>query len=139
MPITIAVIDGMGAGIGTQIITRIRKELPGDITVLALGTNAVATDKMVQAGATRGATGANAIRVSVARADYVIGPIGIVLPDSLMGEVTADTAAVIMASRARKLLLPVYQQHIRIMGLEEKSIKDLISLAIEIVRHENNY
>ena len=84
----IAVIDGMGGGIGVQIVTQIRQELPLDVETLALGSNAVATDRMMQARANRGASGENAIRVSVNLADFVLGPIGIVIPNSMMGEIT---------------------------------------------------
>jgi hypothetical protein len=77
---TIAVIDGMGGGIGVQIVTQLRQELPLDVEILALGANAVATDRMMQAKASRGASGENAIRVSINLADFILAPIGAVIP-----------------------------------------------------------
>ena len=84
----VAVIDGMGGGIGAQIVTQLRQELPLDVEILALGTNAVATDRMMKARASRGASGENAIRVSIGQADFILAPIAVVVPNSLMGEVT---------------------------------------------------
>jgi len=132
--ITIAVIDGMGGGIGTQIVTQIRKELPPDVYVLALGTNAVATDRMMQAKANRGASGPNAIRVSIDKADYIIGPIGIVLPNAMMGEVTSEIAETVFNAHGHKLLLPIQQPHFEIVGVEWRPLTKQISLALDTVR-----
>jgi len=128
---TVMVIDGVGGGIGAQIVQRLRKEGVHDLSVIALGTNAVATQKMVDAGADRGASGENAIRVSVATADYIMGPIGIVLPNAMMGEVTPVIAESVLAALGKKLLLPLNQPHITIVGMEQKNVNDLISDAIE--------
>ena len=134
MPTTIAVVDGMGGGIGTQIVTQIRKELSPDVRVLALGTNAIATDRMMQAKANRGASGPNAIRVSIDEADYIIGPIGIVLPNALMGEVTPEIAQAVANARGHKLLLPIRQSHFEIVGVEWRPLTKQISLALDTVR-----
>ncbi|MBI4758760.1 MAG: DUF3842 family protein, partial [Chloroflexi bacterium] len=88
----IAVIDGMGGGIGAQIVSQLRQELSVEVEILALGTNAIATDKMMRAKASRGATGENAIRVSVNLADAILAPIGVVIPNSMMGEITPGIA-----------------------------------------------
>ena len=109
---TIVVIDGVGGGIGAQIVQRLRKEGVHDLSVIALGTNAVATQRMVDAGANRGASGENAIRVSVAMADCIMGPIGIVLPNAMMGEITPAIAESVLAARGKKLLLPLNQPHV---------------------------
>ena len=102
MPATIAVIDGVGGGIGAQIVERLRKEDLSGVSIVALGTNAVATQKMVNAGADQGASGENAIRVSINLADYIIGPIGIVLPNAMMGEITPAVAEAVFNSRGKK-------------------------------------
>ena len=128
---TIMVIDGVGGGIGAQIVQRLRKEGVHDLSVIALGTNAVATQRMVDAGADRGASGENAIRVSVATADYIMGPIGIVLPNAMMGEITPAIAESVFAARGKKLLLPLNQPHVTIVGMAQKNVNDLISDAIE--------
>jgi hypothetical protein len=130
----VAVIDGMGGGIGAQIVTQLRQELPLEVEILALGTNAVATQKMMQARANRGASGENAIRVSVDQADYILAPIGVVVPNSLMGEVTPSIAEAVAGAPARKLLLPINQPHFEIVGIEWKALTKQISAAIEVIR-----
>jgi hypothetical protein len=128
--LTIVVIDGVGGGIGAQIVQRLRKESRREMSLIALGTNAVATQRMVEAGADRGASGENAIRVSVGEADFIVGPIGVVLPNAMMGEVTPVIAAAVLAARGKKLLLPLNQPHITIVGMAQKNVTDLISEAI---------
>jgi len=103
----IAVIDGMGGGIGAQVVTQLRQELSLEVEILALGANAIATDKMMRARANRGATGENAIRVSINRADFILAPIGVVVPNSLMGEITPGIATAVAGARGHKLLLPI--------------------------------
>jgi hypothetical protein len=100
------------------------------MSLIALGTNAVATQRMVEAGADRGASGENAIRVSVGEADFIVGPIGVVLPNAMMGEVTPVIAAAVLAARGKKLLLPLNQPHVTIVGMAQKNVTDLISEAI---------
>ncbi|MDR1933214.1 MAG: DUF3842 family protein [Spirochaetales bacterium] len=130
----ITVIDGMGGGIGAQIVTQLKQELQGRAEIIALGTNAAAADRMVRAGADRGASGENAIRVSAAASDIIVGPIGIVIPDSMMGEVTSVMAQAVFASGAEKLLIPLVQPHFTIVGYESKPIGSLISQAVQAVK-----
>jgi hypothetical protein len=130
----IAVIDGMGGGIGTQIVTQLRQELPLEVEILALGANAVATQKMMQAQASRGASGENAIRVSIGEADVILAPIGVVVPNSMMGEITPSIAEAVAGAPGRKLLLPINQPHFEIIGIEWKALTKQISAAIEIIR-----
>ena len=130
----VAVIDGMGGGIGAQIVTQLRQELPLEVEVLALGTNAIATDRMMKARANRGASGENAIRVSINEADFILAPIGVVIPNSMMGEVTSVIAEAIAGASGRKLLLPINQPHFEIVGMEWKAITKQISAALEIIR-----
>ncbi len=132
----IAVIDGLGGGIGTQIVTQLRQELPLDVEILALGTNAVATQKMMHARANRGASGENAIRVSIGQADFILAPIGVVIPNSLLGEVTPSMAEAIAGAPGRKLLLPINQPHFEIVGIEWKALTKQILAAIEVIREE---
>ncbi len=130
----IAVIDGMGGGIGAQIVTQLRQELPLDIEIIALGANAIATDKMMKAGASRGASGENAIRVSVNLADFIVAPIGVVIPNSMMGEITPAIAEVVAGARGRKLFLPVNQPHFEIVGIEAKPLARQMGVAIQIIQ-----
>jgi hypothetical protein len=132
--VIVAVVDGMGGGIGVQIVTQLRQELPLDVEILALGTNAVATEKMMRVRANRGASGENAIRVSIGQADFILAPIGVVIPNSLMGEVTPAIAEAIAGAPARKLLLPINQPHFEIVGIEWKALTKQISAAIEVIR-----
>jgi len=134
MSVTIAVVDGMGGGIGTQIVTQIRKELPLNIEIIALGTNAVATDRMMRVKASRGASGENAIRVSINSADFIIAPIGVVVPHSMMGEITPPIAEAVATARGHKLFLPINQPHFEIVGIEWKALTKQISLAIDTIR-----
>ena len=134
MGITIAVVDGMGGGIGTQIVTQIRKELPLDIEIIALGTNAVATDRMMRAKASRGASGENAIRVSIDMADFIIAPVGVVVPHSMMGEITPPIAEATATAQGYKLFLPIKQPHFEIVGIEWKALTKQISQAIDTIR-----
>jgi len=130
----VAVIDGMGGGIGAQIVTQIREELPSDVEVLALGTNAVATQRMMAARASRGASGENAIRVSVAEADVILAPIGAMVPNAMMGEITPAIAEAVAGASARKLLIPINQPHFEIVGIEWRPLTQQISVAIDGIR-----
>lgn len=130
----IAVIDGMGGGLGTQLMTYLVECLGPGNEIIALGTNAVATNKMVRAGASRGATGENAIAVSIRKADVVVGPIGIVIPNALMGEITPRIAETIALCDARKILIPVNQSHFEIVGLENRPLVALLKEAVEKTR-----
>jgi hypothetical protein len=132
--VIIAVIDGMGGGIGAQIVTQLRQELPLDVEILALGANAVATQKMMQARASRGASGENAIRLSIGAADVILAPIGVVVPNSMMGEITPAIAEAVASAPGRKLLLPINQPHFEIIGIEWKALTKQIGAAIEIIR-----
>ncbi len=129
----IAVIDGMGGGIGAQIVTQLRQGLPPNVEILALGANAVATQRMMQARATRGASGENAIRVSIAEADFIVAPIGVVIPNSMMGEITVEIAVTVSGARGRKLLLPITQPHFELIGIEPQVLTAQIHTAVEII------
>jgi hypothetical protein len=130
----IAVIDGMGGGIGAQIVTQLRQELPVEIEIIALGANAIATDKMIKANASRGASGENAIRISVNQADFIVAPIGVVVPNSMMGEITPVIAEAVAGARGRKLFLPINQPHFEIVGIEWKALTKQISAAIQVIQ-----
>ncbi|MCB2225896.1 MAG: DUF3842 family protein [Desulfarculaceae bacterium] len=118
----VAVVDGQGGGIGSAIIQVMRRRLGPDIEVWALGTNAVATAQMMRAGANKGATGEQAVIRGVARAQVILGPISIVLARSFMGEVTPATAAAVAGSFARKLLLPLTQENVEVVGVQKQPL-----------------
>ena len=101
----ICVIDGQGGGIGSIIIAKLKLVYGESVEILALGTNAIATSRMLKAKANRGASGENAIAHTVKSADIIIGPVGIVLAHAMMGEVTPKIAAAVAQSPAPKYLL----------------------------------
>ena len=100
------VIDGQGGQLGSQIIKAIRTRY-NDIDIIAIGTNATATTSMIKSGANQGATGENPVIVASRKADVIIGPVGIVIADSLLGEITPRMAVAIGQSNATKILVPV--------------------------------
>jgi hypothetical protein len=130
--VRICVIDGQGGGIGSVIIRRLKEEFGESVEVLALGTNAIATTQMMKARANRGATGENAIVVSVAEADAVIGPIGIVLADAMMGEVTPRVARAVASCRARKFLLPLTQENVEVAGVAHEPLPHLVDFIVKV-------
>ncbi|MDR3167965.1 MAG: DUF3842 family protein [Treponema sp.] len=131
---TIVIIDGMGGGIGVQLIGKLKEIIDNNTELIALGTNAVATERMVKAGAHRGASGENAIRVSVFSGDFILGPIGIVIPNSLMGEITPAMVEAILAAPGERILLPLQQELFFIAGLEQLPLARMIDRAVEIFR-----
>lgn len=119
----IVVIDGMGGGIGAQLVSQLTGLSGGaGNEIVGVGSNAWATQAMVKAGASRGATGENAVRVVTRSADIITGPIGIVIPNALMGEITPSMAEAIASSNARKVLVPVSQGHFEIVGMENRPL-----------------
>jgi hypothetical protein len=130
---TIVIIDGMGGGIGVQLVTRLREITGPDTELVALGTNAVAAERMVKAGAHRGAAGENAVRVSVREGDFIMGPIGIVIPNSLMGEITPAMAEAVLFAPGERILLPLRNDHFFLAGLENQPLAKVIEKSIEIL------
>jgi hypothetical protein len=124
--IRIAVIDGQGGGIGATIIKRIREVFGERIELWALGTNAIATSQMMKAGANRGATGENAVCHSVEQVDAIIGPISILLCNAMMGEVTPRMAQTIGSARACKLVLPLTQEPLVVVGSVREPLPHLV-------------
>jgi hypothetical protein len=130
----IAVVDGMGGSIGTQIVLLLRQALPEETEIMALGTNAIATGSMMRAKATRGATGENAIAFSIGQAEIIIGSLSVVVPNSMMGEVTPRIATAVASAPGRKILLPVSNPPLEILGISKKPLQSLIKDAIVIVQ-----
>ncbi len=122
----ICVIDGQGGGIGAAIIKRLKEVYQEQHEVIALGTNAVATAQMMKARANRGASGENAIVRTVARVDVIMGPLSIVLANSMMGELTPRMAEAVSSSPAPKLLLPLTQEKVEIAGLVPEPLPHLV-------------
>lgn len=119
-------IDGQGGGIGATIIRRIREVFGEKLELWALGTNAIATSQMMKAGANRGATGENAICRSVQRVDAITGPISVLLCHAMMGEVTARMVEAIGSAPATKLLLPLTQEPMVVVGTVREPLPHLV-------------
>ena len=134
----IAVIDGMGGGIGGQIVNYLRQELPSYIEIYGLGTNSIATSVMLKNHANKGATGENAVIVSIKNANVIIGPLSITIPNSMMGEVTDRMATAIANAEALKILLPILPENFQLVGLENKPLMLLIKDAIDMLKKEFN-
>lgn len=128
------VMDGQGGGIGRAIIRRLRDAFGEDVEILALGTNSVATSQMMKAGANRGATGENAIVRTAPEADIIIGPLGIIIANAMMGEVTPEMSKAIGSSKALKVLIPLTQERVEIMGLSREPLPHLIDQVIEVIK-----
>lgn len=129
----ITVIDGQGGRMGRSIIEQLKKQFP-EQEILAVGTNTIATAAMLKAGADLGATGENPVIVAARDSDLIIGPIGIVIADSLCGEITPAMAVAVGQSKARQLLMPVNRCNHQVVGCSHLSLNDIISQVIEEVR-----
>ena len=129
----IMVIDGQGGRMGKSIVEQMKRNFPED-EILAIGTNSIATAAMLKAGADAGATGENPAIVGCRTADLIIGPLGIVIADSLLGEITPAMAAAIGQSRAKKILLPVNRCQHYVVGCRDLPLGELVRLAVELAR-----
>ncbi len=130
----IMVIDGQGGGIGSTIISAIRKEIGEDVIIYALGTNSIATSRMMKAGANKGATGESAVEYVSKKVDIIVGPISVIMPYSMMGELTPNMAAAISTSDALKILLPLTQENVRIVGDPGEPLPHQVAEAINIIK-----
>lgn len=132
----IAVIDGQGGGIGKAIVEKLRKELPENVEIVALGTNSLATSFMIKAGANEGATGENAIVCNAGKVDIIMGAIGIIVANSMLGELTPVMAKAVAESPARKILLPLNRCNIEIVGVDKSEpMPHLIESAVQSVKN----
>lgn len=129
----ITVIDGQGGKMGKAIVEQLKKQFPGQ-EVLAIGTNSIATAAMMKAGADFGATGENPVIVAAKDSDLIIGPIGIVIADSLFGEVTAAMAAAVGRSHAQQILMPVNRCNHHVVGCETLTLSEILPLVVNQVR-----
>ncbi len=126
----ILIIDGQGGRIGRALIEGIKKELGDTAEITAVGTNSIATQGMIRAGADFAATGENAVVVACRKADVIAGPIGIVLADALLGEVTEKMAAAVAKSDARRILIPFQGCNTTVVGSSSLPLSELIQKAI---------
>ena len=126
----ITIIDGQGGRIGKTIIEQL-KATHKELELYAIGTNSIATSAMLKAGADYGATGENAVLVNAADSDIIIGPIGIVFANALLGEITPAIATAVGSSKAYKILIPVNRCNHFVAGCSETSMSEYIRMAVE--------
>ncbi len=132
----ICVIDGQGGGIGGALIKSIQLHYHDQVEILALGTNAIATAQMMKAGANRGASGENAIICTAARVDLIVGPVAITWANAMLGEVTPRMAEAITSSRAPKILLPLSQEDVTLVGIAAEPLPHMVQQMVEITIRE---
>lgn len=128
----VLIIDAQGGGIGKQLVSIIKKSRP-ELEITAVGTNSIATATMLKAGADHSATGENAVIVGCRRADYIIGPIGIVIADAMYGEITPAMATAVGQSSAVRILLPVNHCDNIVVGVPNLSTGVLIKNVLEVL------
>ncbi len=130
----IIIIDGQGGKMGKMIVEQLKAKYP-KLTLTAIGTNSIATAAMMKAGAHQGATGENPVIVACRCADIIIGPIGIVIADSMLGEVTPKMAKAIGQSKAEKVLIPVNKCNNHIVGFEEYTLSEYINMTVDLAEN----
>lgn len=126
----ILVVDGQGGRIGQQLVRAILARFPG-VEVHAVGTNSMATAALLKGGAAQGATGENALMVACRKADVILGPLGIIIADALMGEISPAMAAAVGQSRAKKILVPMNQCDIWVAGVADVPVSRLLESAVD--------
>ena len=129
----VLVIDGQGGGLGRQLVAAISAACP-DAELTAVGTNSLAASAMLKAGAARAATGENAVLVNARRADVIVGPLGIVIADALLGEITPAMAAAVGQADARRILVPVNHCDNYVVGIADVPVGTLVQSAAQKVR-----
>jgi hypothetical protein len=130
----VMVMDGQGGGIGSVIIKALRIALTEDVVIWALGTNSAATARMMKAGANRGATGENAIVQTSPKADVIMGPLAILMAHAMMGEVTPRMAEAVSLSSADKVLIPLTQEKVALVGITADPLPHLVEEAVRMVK-----
>ncbi len=130
----IAVIDGQGGGIGKAIVERMRRDLPENTEIVALGTNATATAIMMKAGANEGASGENAICYSANKVDIIVGTVGIIVSNAMLGELTPKMAVAITESPAKKILISLNKCNIEIAGVKTEPLPHHIEHTINLIK-----
>ena len=126
----ILVVDGQGGRIGQQLVRAVLARFPG-AEVRGVGANSMATAALMKGGAAQAATGENALKVACRTADVILGPVGIVIADALLGEISPAMAAAVGQSRAKKILIPMNQCDILVAGVESLPVSRLLERAVD--------
>jgi NAD(P)-dependent dehydrogenase (short-subunit alcohol dehydrogenase family) len=127
----ICIVDGQGGGIGVTLIKYLKEAYGESVVLIALGTNAIATAQMLKVGANKGASGENSICRTLAEADCIVGPISITWANAMLGEVTPRIAEAVTSSPALKILLPLSQERVEIVGVQMEPLPHLVQAVVE--------
>ncbi|MDR2140379.1 MAG: DUF3842 family protein [Deltaproteobacteria bacterium] len=130
----VAVLDGQGGGIGAAVIKELRREFQESLEIWALGANSTATENMMKARANRGATGENAIKISLGRVEALVGPMAVGWPNAMMGEITPAIAEAVMSADILKVFIPLSQEKVVLAGFQSEPLPHLVSQAVEILK-----
>lgn len=133
MAAKVLVIDGQGGGLGRQLVSALAAACP-EAELTAVGTNSLAANAMLKAGASRAATGENAVVVNCRHADIIVGPIGIVIVDALLGEITPAMAAAVCQSGAKRVLVPINHCENYVVGVPDQPVSQLVAAAAQKVK-----
>lgn len=133
MAAKVLVIDGQGGGLGRQLVSALAAACP-EAELTAVGTNSLAANAMLKAGASRAATGENAVVVNCRHADIIVGPIGIVIADALLGEITPAMAAAVCQSGAKRVLVPINHCENYVVGVPDQPVSQLVAVAAQKVK-----
>lgn len=131
---SICVIDGQGGGIGATLIKYLKPVVQEDVLIIALGTSAIAAAQMLKAGANKGASGENAVCCGILEADCIVAPIAVTWANAMLGEVTPKMAMAITSSPVPKILIPLTQESVRIVGLLGEPLPHLVQEAVLLVK-----
>lgn len=132
---TICVIDGQGGGIGATLIKYLKDKFGEEHELIALGTNAIATAQMLRAGANRGASGENAVsRTVLSGVDWIVGSIAVTWANAMLGEVTPKIAESVMSCPAKKILLPLAQENVEVVGVAKEPMPHLVQMVTEKIQ-----
>ena len=133
MAAKVLVIDGQGGGLGRQLVSALAAACP-EAELTAVGTNSLAANAMLKAGASRAATGENAVVVNCRHADVIVGPIGIVIADALLGEITPAMANAVCQSGAKRVLVPINHCENYVVGVPDQPVSQLVAAAAQKVK-----
>ena len=132
--IRICIVDGQGGGIGATLTKYLKQVYGESVELVALGTNAAATARMLKAGANRGASGENAICRTVMETQLIVGPVAITWANAMLGELTPKMAEAITSSHAIKILLPLSQEAVDIVGVSKEPLPHFVEMAVQKIR-----
>ena len=129
----ILVIDGQGGGVGKVLVEQLKRNFP-EQTIIAVGTNSLATNNMMKGGPDLIATGENAVDFNCNAADIIVAPNGVLFENAMRGEVTKKMSDALSRNRGKTFLIPMAQCHFNIMGLRDAKMSEYIGEAIENVK-----